>query len=172
VNSSFGLLCPEKSADNLESAIAEARRLADEFNVTAKLTRVDVRVLIGRIAQNDLEAMRALNFEASNLLSTMVDGIKTLDVTSVRASADRARALSRMLTPEAEARIETAIEEARVAARKIVKAGEQAAKEIDQRAIQRITEARTAFLDLDPAAEIAVPAEEARALDLAPAEVE
>ena len=50
VQSSFGLLCPEKSADNLESAIVEARRLADEFNVAAKLTRVDIRVLIGRIA--------------------------------------------------------------------------------------------------------------------------
>jgi vacuolar-type H+-ATPase subunit H len=98
----------------------------------------------------------------------MVEGIKNLDVTSVRDAADRARDIGRMLTPDAQARIGDAIEAARAAARKIVKAGEQAAQEIDQRNVQRITEARTAFLDLDPAAEVAAPVEEARALDFEP----
>jgi hypothetical protein len=172
VRSAFGLLCPEKSADDLDSALTEARRLADEFNAAAKLTRINVYVLVGRIAPDDLEALRAINSEASDLLATMVDGIRNLDVTTVRDAADRARDIGRMLTPEAQARIGTAIDVARAAARKIAKAGEQAAQEIDQRTIRRITEARVAFLDLDPVAEVAAPAEEARALDLSPAEVE
>jgi hypothetical protein len=168
VRSSFGLLCPEKSADDLDSALTEARRLAEEFNAVAKLTRVNVYVLVGRIVPDDLEALRAINSEARDLLTTMAEGIRTLDVTAVRDAADRARDIGRMLTPEAQARIGTAVEEARAAARKIVKAGEQAAKEIDEQSIRRITEARTAFLDTDPAAEIAAPVEEARALDLEP----
>jgi hypothetical protein len=172
VRSAFGLLCPEVRADNLDTAIVEARRLADEFNAGAKLTQIFVYVLVGRITPDDLEALRAINSEAADLLATMAEGIQNLDVTTVRDAADRARDIGRMLTPEAQARIGTAVEAARSAARKIVKAGEQAAQEIDQRIIERITEARTAFLDLDPVAEVAVPVEEARALDLSPADVE
>jgi hypothetical protein len=168
VRSAFGLLCPEKSADNLDAALAEATRLADEFNAAAKLTRINVYVIAGRIAPDDLEAMRAINSEARDLLATMAEGIQNLDVAAVRDAADRARDIGRMLSPDAQARIGAAIETARSAARKIVKAGEQAAQEIDQRTIQRITEARTAFLDLDKAVEVEAPAEEARALDFEP----
>jgi hypothetical protein len=168
VRSAFGLLCPEKAADNLDKALAEARRLADEFNTTAKLTRIDVYVLTGRIAPDDVEAMRALNSEARDLLTTMADGIGNLDVTAVRDAADRARALGRMLSPEAQARIGSAVDAARNAARKIVKAGEQAAQEIDQQTIRRLAEARTAFLDLEPAADVATPPIEGRALDFEP----
>jgi hypothetical protein len=168
VRSAFGLLCPEKSTDNLDAALAEARRLADEFNAAAKLTRVNVYVIAGRIAPDDLEAMRAINSEASDLLTTMVEGVRNLDVKAVRDAADRARDIGRMLSPDMQARIGTAIDAARDAARKIVKAGEQAAQEIDQRTIRRITEARTAFLDLDPALDVAAPAVEGRAIDLEP----
>jgi len=165
VRSSFGLLCPERTASDLESALTEARRLADEFNTTAKVTQVRVFVLVGRIIPDDVEALRAINSEASDLLATMTEGIKNLDVTSVRDAADRARDLGRMLSPEAQARIGTAVEEARAAARKITKLGEEAAKEIDEQTIRRIDEARLSFLDLDPAAEVAAPAEETRVLD-------
>jgi hypothetical protein len=168
VRSSFGLLCPERSADSLDSAIVEARRLAEEFNAAAKLTRVNVYVLVGRIVPDDLEALRAINSEAADLLARMAEGIKNLDATSVRDAADRARDIGRMLTPEAQARIGAAVDEARAAARKIVKAGEQAAQELDESTIQSLVAARTAFLDLDPADEVAVPAEEGRALDLEP----
>jgi hypothetical protein len=168
-NSAFGLLCPEKSIDDLDNAIAEARRLADGFNATAKLTRVWVYVIAGRIAPDDLEAVRAINSEVRDLLAVMADGVANLDVTAVRSAADRARDIGRMLSPDAQTRIQGAIDAARSAARRIVKVGEAAAQEIDQRTIRRITEARTAFLDLDePAVEIAAPAAEARALDLEP----
>jgi hypothetical protein len=168
VRSAFGLLCPEKSAEDLDKAVSEARRLADEFNASAKLTRIYVYVLTGRIAPDDLEALRALNSEARDLLATMAEGIGNLDVTAVRDAADRARALGRMLTPGAQARIGSAVEVARNAVRKIVKAGEQAAQEIDQQTLRRLAEARTAFLDLDPAADVAAPPTEGRALDFEP----
>ena len=167
-NSAFGKLCPEKSADDLDAAIAEARRLADEFNATAKLTRVRVYVIAGRIAPDDAEAVRAIKSEVRDLLASMAAGVQNLDVKAVRDAADRARDIGRMLSPDAQARIQDAIDVARSAARHIVKAGEQVALEIDQRTIRRITEARTAFLDLDPAAEIATPTPEARALDFEP----
>jgi len=61
-----------------------------------------------------------------------------------------------------------AVDAARSSARKIVRAAETAAAEVDLRAIRKITEARTNFLDLDHGKEIAAPRQEARALDLAP----
>jgi hypothetical protein len=168
VRSNFGLLCPEKSADNLDRAPTEARRLADEFNASAKLTRIYTFVLVGRVVPDDLEAVRALNSEAADLLETMAAGIGKLDVTAVRDAADRARALGRMLSSESQASIESAVEIARAAARKIVKAGEQAAEEIDQQTIRRLAEARTAFLDLDPVGDVATPPVDGRALDFEP----
>jgi hypothetical protein len=165
--SSFGLLCPNTNADKLDKAIAEARALADDFNSRATLTRVQVYVIAGRIAQDDVEAVRAINSEVSDLLNRMEQGVRNLDVETIRDAAKRAKALGSMITPEASERLEKAISTARDAARNIVKAGEAAAVEIDQRALRAITESRTAFLDLDtPAAEIAAPTVTGRALDL------
>jgi len=144
-------------------------RLTEEFNATAKLTRVRVYVIAGRIAPDDVEAVRAINGEVRDLLTDMAEGVRNLDVKTVRDAADRARDIGRMLAPDAQARIQAAIDAARSAARQIVKAGEQAAQEIDQRTIRRITEARAAFLDLEPAAEVAAPVAEARVLDFEPA---
>jgi hypothetical protein len=167
--SAFGLLCPESSEPELEKAIAAAREVAEEFNNKARLSRVTVYVITGRIAPDDVEAVRAINSEVRDLLAEMSEGIRNLDVKAVRDAAGRAKNLGSMLSPDAEARIQIAIEAARSAARKIVKAGEQAAQEIDRVAIKRITEARTAFLDLEDAREVATPQETSRALDLMPA---
>jgi hypothetical protein len=71
-----------------------------------------------------------------------------------------------MLSDEAQERVKIAIKTARDSARKIVQAGEQAAQEIDKRAIRKITEMRTAFLDLDEQTEVAKPVEQGRTLDL------
>jgi uncharacterized membrane protein YkoI len=66
--------------------------------------------------------------------------------------------------------VKIAIEAARKAAREIVKAGEVAEIEVDRQAMRKITEQRTAFLDLDEAKEIAKPKARGRAIDLEPAE--
>src|SRR5574341_1250366 len=46
---SFGLLCPEARAAELQTAIEVARIIADEFNATAQYSSVEVYVLAGRI---------------------------------------------------------------------------------------------------------------------------
>lgn len=168
--SAFGLLCPEQDAEELEKAIAEARSIVDEFNATATLSRVRIYIMTGRVAADDVEAVRAINSEVSDLLKQMQDGVKNLDVKAVRDAANKARAIGSMLSEDASLRIQGAIEAARKAARQMVKSGDQAAQEIDKRTIRKIAEARTAFLDLDDAKEIAAPKEKARALDFVPEE--
>lgn len=164
----FGFLCPEAQADKLEAALAEARRLTDAFNATAKLSRISVYVMTGRIAPDDVEAVKAINSEIRELMQDMEQGLRNLDVRTVRDAAKKARNVGAMLSPAAASRVSEAIEAARTAARKIVKAGEQGAVEIDLVTIRQIEEARTAFLDLDEENEIAAPQVDGRALDLAP----
>lgn len=167
--SAFGLLCPEIDSDRLQSAIAEARRLADEFNATATLTRVAVYVIVGRIAADDVEAVKAINSEIADLMQQMERGLRNLDVEAVRSAANSAKNVAQMLSPTAALRVKDAIEIARASARKIAAAGEQAASEVDRSAIARIEEARTAFLDLDEGTAIAAPMVDQRSVDLLPA---
>jgi hypothetical protein len=167
--SAFGLLCPETDGDKLAAGIAEARRIADEFNATAKLARLDVRVLAGRVAPDDVEAIKAINGEIRDLLADMTEGLQNLDVKKIREAAAKAKSVGQMLSAEATARVQVAIDTARAAAKDIVKAGEQAAVEVDRAAIRKIAEQRTLFLDLDDEGkEIGAPKPEGRTLDLAP----
>lgn len=168
VRSEFGLLCAEKDAEQLEDAIRQARIVADEFNATARLSHVSVYVITGRVAGDDVEAVRAINSEVRDLLENMAAGVQAFDVDRIRDAANRARNIGAMLPTETQAKVQQAIDAARSAARQMVKAGETAAQEIDAAALRRITDARTAFLDLDDAQEIATPQETGRALDLEP----
>lgn len=171
-SSAFGLLCPESNAEKLEAAIREARAVADTFNSRASLSRVTVYVITGRIAPDDVEAMRAINSEVRELLADMESGIKNLDASAVREAASKARNLSTMLVPASAERMQAAIDAARSAARKITKAGEQAIAEIDATVLTTIAGARTAFLDLDGTdSAIAAPEAETRVLDLAPKKI-
>ena len=166
--SAFGLLCPETAEEELEKAIAEARKIVDDFNAEAKLSRIGIYVITGRIAADDVEAVRAINSEVRDLLQDMESGLTNLDVKAVREAASKARSIGSMLSPDAAARIQIAIDAARNSAKQIVKAGEQVAGEIDKRTIATIAEQRTAFLDLDVAKEIATPKAAARAVDFTP----
>ena len=137
-------------------------------NSTAKLTRIRFYVLSGRIAPDDVEAVKAISGEVRDLLDLMQNGIRDLNVKAVRDAADRARSVSQMLAPNAQARVQEAVDIARATARQIVKAGEQVAQEVDLQAIRKINEARTAFLDLDQYRDVAAPEAEGRAVDLTP----
>jgi hypothetical protein len=166
----FGLLCPQTDVEELEQAIKDARALADDFNKTAKLTRISVYVLMGRIAQDDMEAVRAINGEVSELLKAMEEGIEDGDVEVVRESANKAKALAEMLNIEAQTQLNMAIEAGRVAAREAKKAEKNKETiKVDRRAIRKIAEARTLFLDTDEAQEVAAPTLKGRALDMAEA---
>lgn len=170
VHSAFGLLCPEADKDDLDAAIRAARKVVEDFNSTAKLTRVDVFAMNGRVAADDVEAVKSINSEIRDLMEAMEEGIKNCDASVIRDAANKARNVGQMLTPAASERVATAIAIARQSAKEIVKAGEQASLEVDNRAIRKIREARTAFLDLDEAQEIAKPVGKGRAIDLTPSD--
>jgi len=167
VHTAHGLLCPTADRDLLDRAIAEARNIVETFNSTANITRVRLYVMTGEIAQDDLSAVQAINREVADLLETMARGVNNLDVRVIRDAADRAKQVGGMLTPDAEARIQLAVDTARKVAVDIVKAGEAAAMEIDRAAIRKITEQRTAFLDFGEV-QVAKPAAQARAVDFSP----
>lgn len=166
--SAFGLLCPEEKAAELDAAFDEADALVAEFNKSARLSRIELNAITGKIAPDDERAMRAINAEVRGLMEQMESGIQRLDVASVRDAANRARSVGQMLSPEAYKRVSEAIEIARSTARKIVKAGEVAAQEIDTQAMAAIARQRHAFLDLDDAAEVAAPVEQGRAVEFEP----
>jgi hypothetical protein len=162
-----GLLCAKDKADQLEAAIKEARRVANEFNDSARRSRLSVNVMVGEIAQSDEEAVRAINAEIRWLLSAMEQGVKELDVKVIREAANKAKALGSMLTDSAKENVQAAIAAARLAARQIVKAGEQAAQEVDTATMRKIANQRTMFLDLDDVeAAMVAPKAEARAIEM------
>lgn len=151
-STSFGLLCPNDQEGALDEAIKAARKLCDNFNDQAKHSRIGMWVIKGRVASDDAEAARAITQEIGELTEKMNAGIAAFDPKAIREAADRARELSTMLSDEKKAKIDGAIEQARKAARTIVKRIE---KEGEDRSvvmldIQRgqIESARVAFLDM------------------------
>src|SRR5215472_2459644 len=165
--SAFGLLCPESNADNLQKAIAEADAVARAFNTNATVTRLAFFVLVGRVASDDLSAMRAINSEVRDLLADMESGVKNLDAAAIRDAANKATGIGKMLTPEAAERLQATIEAVRKQARAIIKAGETAAVEVDATVFKQLEESRTAFLEIgdDVQTPIAAPDAEGRGVD-------
>lgn len=166
--SAFGLLCPEANADILEEAIAEARRIVDEFNSTAELTRIHVYVIAGKVASDDVEAVKAINSEVRELMDEMARGVEKMDVSAIRDAANKARDVGKMLTPQAQANVQLAIDAARGAAKDIVKLGDTAALEVDTLAIRQIREQRTMFLDLSESEGVAAPKAKGRRVEIDP----
>lgn len=171
--SAFGLLCPESRLADLETAIFDARNVAQQFNNTARLSRIGVYVIKGKIARDDIEASNAIASEMRDLMAEMQDGIRNLDPEKIRAAATKARNVGQMLSPAMQEKIQVAIDTARKSARAITKAGESAAIEVDQLAIEKIDQSRMAFLDLDvlpvPAPTAQVESDmDARAIDFEP----
>lgn len=163
--SDFGYLCPDNKQAELEAAVAEGARICTEFNITASVTEIKFSVLTGRIAADDAAAVRAIKGELNGLLEAMDAGIKSLDVGAVRELAKKTKKLGTMLQPDAQARLETYLKEVRAVATKMNTAGEQAAAVVDEEVIKALTNARTAFLDLDESAELQDSKVEGRALD-------
>jgi hypothetical protein len=109
-------------------------------------------MIAGRVAQDDVEAARAIRGELAQILATMEAGVTKLDPAAVRDAARRAQEIAQMLTAEGANKVKGAVDAARRAAREIVraaKAGEVAAVAIDGEVARKIAAARTSFLDLD-----------------------
>lgn len=149
----FGLLCPQDREADLDRAIEQARKLADEHNAGASLTQVHVYVLKGRIASTDEEAARAIASEVRGLLDAMADGVRRADAATIREAAKRAQQVGAILDGAQAEQVTEAIEQARKAARAIVKRiekdGEEAAAVLRDLSTASIERARFAFLDLD-----------------------
>jgi NACalpha-BTF3-like transcription factor len=147
--SNFGLLCAEADADKLAGAVAEAREVVTRFNQDSRLTHIDIYLIAARVASDDKEAIRAINSEVRDLLNAMEEGIRNLDVEAVRTAANKAKGMGKILSPYASNQVQMAIDAARSVARKMAKAGEGVAVEIDRAVLNSIRSARTEFLDLD-----------------------
>lgn len=147
--SSFGLLARSDREQELRDAVAQAQRIADEFNDRAETTEIVINVLYAELLNDELEATKAINGEVRELIAMMEGGIKNLDVNRVRDAANRAKSLGAMLSDEANDKLKVAINAARKVARAIVKKGDIVVGEIDQQTMQALADARTAFLDTD-----------------------
>jgi hypothetical protein len=140
--------------------------VARAFNATATWTRVAFFVLVGRVASDDLSAMRAINSEVRDLIADMESGVKNLDAAQIRDAANKANSIGKMLTPEAAERLQSSIDAVRKQARAITKAGETAAVEVDQTVFATLAQSRTAFLELETvAADVVAPEAEGRGVD-------
>lgn len=171
-HSAFGMLCPSDKEQELADAITQARAVADAHNAEARLTRVEVYVLVGRVAQDDAEAARAIASEVRELLGMMETAVRAGNVEDIREAANKARAIGGMLSAEVSGKVDAAIEQARRIARDIVKrvekGSETAAQVVAGLKLQAIEDARFAFLDMDGGkAEPIAPA--ARPVDIEPA---
>jgi hypothetical protein len=171
--SDFGLMCPEAREGNLDAAYAEALARIEAHNARGGTTRVNLYMVKGRIAASDEMAAKAIGAEVRGLLDTMKSALVAADVGAIREAASRARAIGRVLDEETAGKLGKAIDEARSAAKAIVKrvevGGEDAALVIQELSRKAIDEARFCFLDLDPVVAVESSAPEARALDLEPA---
>jgi len=148
----FGLLCPKEREGDLKAAITQARQIIREFNATAQFTHARIYVLRGDIASTEEESARAIGDEVSQLVAAMNAGIDRLNPEAIREAANKARQLQEMLGPDQAEVVKGAIEQARKAARAIVKRiqNEGEAAEIVLKDVQRgsLEKARIAFLDL------------------------
>lgn len=127
----FGLLCPESSIDELRTIITKARVLANAHNGTAKHTQIGIYVLMGKIAATDNEAARAILSDIQLARDEMLQGINNADVGAVRKAAERARLLSKMLTPKQGEVVTATIKAARAAVTQIVKRVEKSSEKLE-----------------------------------------
>jgi hypothetical protein len=153
ISSAFGCLCPMDREAELDDAVRRARALVEDFNATARCTRVTVNTIKGRIASTDEEAIRSITGEMSYILANMNRAIDKMDPVAIRGAATEAARMSAMLDESQVQRVSDAVIEARKAARlitkRVEKAGESAASvmlDIQRGAIER---ARFAFLDTE-----------------------
>lgn len=146
---SFGLLCPEDQEDALDAAVMEARQLCWDFNQRAKATQIQFNAVAGRVAQDDVKAVEAISLEMQQLVQTMQDGAAELNVKKIRNAAQQLRDTGQMLSPSVKLKVDDIVKAARSMARKMTKAGEAAAAEVDDITMEKLRTARTAFLDLD-----------------------
>jgi hypothetical protein len=125
VRSPFGLLCPMDREPLLDEAISRARAIVAAHNATARVARVELRVLKGRLGAEDVVEIAS---EVTGRLETADQQIAAGDAKGARKAATAARSLAEMLGEAAAAKVREAVKAARAAAREVAKAGEEKKK--------------------------------------------
>jgi hypothetical protein len=173
VTSAFGLMCPLDRAQELEEALRESRQILNDFNATAKNCRVTMAALRGEVAATDSEAIAAISNEVARMVREMERGIKLADPKRIREAADEAKALGAVLSDSARGKVTAAVDEARKAAREIVKrvqkGAEKAAVVVRSLETEALRAASRTFLDLDESGPAETIAPVGASLDLDPA---
>lgn len=171
IQTEFAMLCLASRRAELDEAFDRARALCVEFNRNSTYTRIKFVGVAGFIADNDETAIKAIRSEMTELLEEITAGIDGLDPERVKDAAARAKKIGNMLPDEMQVRLNDTLKDVRKVAKKMVEAGEQVAIEIDAEVLNKITFARTAFLDIDGGEALEAPEDDTgRAVDLHPAE--
>lgn len=146
------LLCPNDRREELRDAIAEARQLVAEFNVSSSFTEIQIDVWVGEIVDNGVDAAQQIFASQQSFLSEMIDGLKEMDPKKVRAAINKSRDLGQMMSGQANEMLIEATRVAETARQRIISAGEKAIVALDLEAISKIGSVRNSFLDFDYAA--------------------
>jgi uncharacterized membrane protein len=169
VTSAFGLMCPLDKAKELDEALRESRQILRDFNATARNCRVTMAALRGEVSATDAEAIAAISNEVARMVREMERGIKLADPKKIREAADEAKALGAVLSDSARGKVTAAVDEARKAAREIVKrvqkGAEKAAGVVKSIETTSLRAAARTFLDLDESAPVETIAPTGAALD-------
>lgn len=149
VKSDFGYICPDERKDELQKRIDEAEKLTDAFNENSELSQLKFYVLRGQVAQDDVQAARALSSELQELVEKMQDGFAKMDADGVRDAANKMVSIGQMLSPDAKRQVDGTVKAVRAMCRQIKKAGDEIAIEIDDVVLDKLAAARTSFLNVD-----------------------
>ena len=157
-NTAFGLLCPEEKSNELQQAINEAKQIAAEFNRTARLSRINVYVIVGKIAPERFDVVSAMASEALELLTTIQSGIRNRDAVAIRTAANELRRLSDMFSENGRGKLQEALDAGRGAARKIIKVPAGPAHELEGQAAQVVNAVHRQFQQLTEGGSLALQA--------------
>lgn len=157
-NTAFGLLCPEEKSDELIQAINEAKQIAEEFNRSARLSRMNVYVIVGKIAPERFDIVSAMAAETLELLATIQTGIRSRNADIIRPAANELRRLSDMFSENGRGKLQEAVDAGRSAARKIIKAPAGPAHELEGQATQIVNDVHRQFQQLTDGGSLALQA--------------
>jgi hypothetical protein len=156
--SEFGLLAPRAKIEVVRDAFKEAKEEAKGWNANHTITRVDIFMLEGAIAENEAAASQAAASEIKDLIEEMKSTILSGNVDYLRKNVlKKATQFQKMLDGEAATKFGAAIEEVRKAAREIVKGitkGEGVAEVVAKLKLDALSESQFSFLDMEDLVEI------------------
>jgi hypothetical protein len=146
------LLIPPDREPDVRAALDAARLRVEAHNAAASHHHLVMGCVLLRFVPEDEWTARSIRGEIFSVLTRMETGIGSADAEAIREGADAARRVLPMLTPEASVALDAAIEEARRAAREIVRrivkggeAAEEVIAEIQELGTARITDAMIFF---------------------------